>query len=280
MKSLLIPTDFSDTAKNSARYAAGISRELGIDRFVLYNAYSMPLATEMSWAVLQTEELQKASEENLETFREWLAPWLPEHATIETVSEFGFLTERIDEVAHAYKIDLIVMGVTGGNKMEEVLIGSNTVHIVENTDIPVLIVPKDAVWKDVQKIGWACDYKDVLKTAPIPAIRHFLKELDAKMIIIHKDDNPMEFDPDRFHNSTLVMDLLSNESPDFVNLGSGDFAIEIDRYATENNVDLVLVVPKKHGWLASLFRTRFTTHLVFHTHVPILCLRSTEYDNH
>ncbi len=278
MKSLLIPTDFSDTARNSARYAAGISRELGIERFVLYNAYSMPLATEMSWAVLQTEELQKASEENLGLFKDWLMPWLPEHATVETVSEFGFLTERIDEVAHTHKIDLIIMGVTGGNKMEEVLIGSNTVHVVENTDIPVLIVPQDTTWNDVKKIGWACDYKDVMKTAPITGIRYFLRELKANMVIINNDQHPMEFDPESFHNNKMVAELLHDITPEMVRLTGEDFASAIDKYALEHQIDMVLVVPKKHGWLSSLFKTRFTTKLVFHTHVPILCLRSMAFD--
>jgi len=278
MKSLLIPTDFSDTARNSARYAAGISRELGVERFVLYNAYSMPLATEMSWAVLQTEELQKASEDNLEQFREFLTPWLPEHAVVETVSEFGFLTERINEVAHSYNIDLIVMGITGGNKMEEVLIGSNTIHVVENTDIPVLIVPREAVWKDVEKIGWACDYKDILKTAPVSSIRYFLNELKAKLVIIHNDLDPMSFDPEQYNNSALVHDLLHDLKPEAINLTSENFAESIDRYAIDNDVDMVMVVPKKHGWFSSLFKTRFTTKLAFHTHVPILCLRSLEHE--
>ena len=42
MRTILVPTDFSATAQNSAFYALGLAKELGASKLVLYNAYSMP----------------------------------------------------------------------------------------------------------------------------------------------------------------------------------------------------------------------------------------------
>ncbi len=208
MKNILVPVDFSATAKNSALYAAALTRELGAEKLIIYNAYSMPLATEMSWAVLQTEELQKASAEGLHAYKDELQSVCGEGIAVETISDFGFLAERIDTVAHEVKADLIVMGITGGGKFEEVLMGSNTTHVVHHTTVPVLIVPPDAKWKDVEVIGWSCDYKDVMKTTPAVTISKIVEELKAKLVVMHNNPDPKAFDPDLFHSNVMVAEMF------------------------------------------------------------------------
>ncbi len=276
MKHILVPVDFSATAKNSARYAAGIAGELGAEKIILYNAYSMPLATEMSWAVLQTEELQKASEEGLRILKAGLEQEFPETLQFVTVSDFGFLVERIGEIAIQMKADLIVMGITGGGKLEEVLMGSNTTHVVHNTNVPVLIVPADAVWKDVKVLGWACDYKDVTQTTPAVQIDHFVHALNAHLIIMHNNPNPNAFDPEIFHNNVMVAEMLKKVKPEFDMVSYDHFLDATNDFVANHKVDMLLVIPKKTGWFQSLFNRSHTKLLAFHSHVPLLCLRSLQ----
>lgn len=274
MRTILVPTDFSATAQNSALYALGLAKELGANKLVLYNAYSMPLATEMSWAILQTEELQKASEDNLQELKTTLLKAGGNDIAIETISDFGFLQERISEVAEEVAADLIVMGITGGGKLEQVLIGSNTLHIIHHVDVPVLIVPPDASYKPIEKIGWACDYKDVMKTTPAEAIKKVLEALKAKLVVVHNDDDPKAFDPERVHNNVLVAELFQRFEPRFVYKAGEDFTQAIDEFIAEEHIDMMLVIPKKHGWLESIFRPSHTTKLAFHTHIPLLCIKA------
>ncbi|MCU0376236.1 MAG: universal stress protein [Chitinophagaceae bacterium] len=273
MKTILVPVDFSATAKNSSVYAVHIAQELGAAKLVLYNAYSMPLATEMSWAVLQTEELQKASEEGLARFRDELVPLAGEGLAIETVSDFGFLMDRIDEVAQNVEADLIVMGITGGGKLEEVLMGSNTTHVVHHTNVPVLIVPPDAQWRDVQVVGWACDYRDVLKTTPSVQITRIVSELKAKLVVVHNNPDPMAFDPELFHNNVMVAELFKKLQPEFDLAGKEDFLEATQEFAEKHKVDMLLVIPRPTSWIQSLFKRSHTKMLAFHSHLPVLCLR-------
>lgn len=273
MKTILVPVDFSATAKNSSVYAVYLAQELGASKLVLYNAYSMPLATEMSWAVLQTEELQKASEEGLARFREELLPLAGDSLAIELVSDFGFLMDRIDEVAHQVQADLIVMGITGGGKLEEVLIGSNTIHVVQHTDVPVLIVPPDAQWRDVQVVGWVCDYKDVLKTTPSLLITKMVTELKAKLVVMHNNPDPFAFDPELFHNNVMVAELFKKLQPEFEFATEEDFLEATQAFVEKHRVDMLLVIPKPTSWIQSLFKRSHTKMLAFHSHVPVLCLR-------
>ena len=273
MKTILVPVDFSTTAKNSSVYAVHIARELGAEKVVLYNAYSMPLATEMSWAVLQTEELQKASEEGLAKFKNELETIGFEGLHIEVISDFGFLIDRINDIATDVKADLIVMGITGGGKLEEVFMGSNTTHVVHHTNVPVLIVPPDAQWRDVQVVGWACDYKDVLKTTPSVQIAGIITELKAKLVVVHNNPDPQAFDPDLFHNNVMVAELFKKLQPEFDLAGKEDFLEATQDFVEKHHVDMLLAIPRPTSWIQSLFKRSHTKMLAFHSHVPVLCLR-------
>lgn len=274
MKNILVPIDFSVTAKNSANYAACLGKEIGAEKLILYNAYSMPLATEMSWAVLQTEELQIASEEGLKNFKAELEVSCPGGIPIETISDFGFLAERIDTIAHEANADLIVMGITGGGKLEEVLMGSNTTHVVNHTTVPVLIVPADAQWKDIKVIGWACDYKEVLKTTPAISIGNFVTALDAKLVVMHNNPDPQAFDPELFHNNVLVAEMFKKLKPEFDMVSYEHFLDATHNFVERHHIDMLLVIPKKASWFESLFKRSHTKMLAFHSHIPLLCMRA------
>ncbi len=273
MKTILIPVDFSATAKNSALYAAGLAKSVRASKIVLFNAYSVPLATEMSWAVLQTEELKNASEEGLEEFAAMLRPVCGDDIVIEQRPEFGFLAESIDAVCNEVKADLIIMGITGGGKLEEVLIGSNTTHVINHTSVPVLIVPPDAKWKPVEKIGWACDYKEVLKTTPAQAIMKMINIFGAKLAIVHNNQDPKAFDPELFHNNVLVSELFHSLEPEFVMVSNDHLSDAINEFTDKYKVDMLLAIPKKQSWLDSIFHRSHTKQLAFHSHVPLLCIQ-------
>jgi nucleotide-binding universal stress UspA family protein len=276
MKNILVPVDFSATAKNSARYAAGLARELGAEKIILYNAFSMPLATEMSWAVLQTEELQKASEEGLQILKTSLEAEFPDHIQFATISDFGFMMERIGEITTQVHADLIIMGITGGGKLEEVLMGSNTTHVVHNTHVPVLIVPANATWKDVKVLGWACDYKDVIHNTPVTEIELISHALDAKLIVMHNNPDPKAFDPELFHNNVMVAEMLKKLKPEFEMVSYDNFLDATNDFVMNHEVDMLLVIPKKSTWFESLFKRSHTKLLAFHSHIPLLCLRALE----
>ena len=62
MKTIIVPTDFSDTARNAALYAINLAKQLGCKKIILYNAYQTPLVTDANMALIDAidiEELKK-----------------------------------------------------------------------------------------------------------------------------------------------------------------------------------------------------------------------------
>ena len=274
MKTILVPVDFSDTARNSALYAAGLGKWIGATKLILFNAYSIPLASDLIWAVLQTEELRKYSEEGLADFKKIIQSVAGEDLTVESFSEFGFLNERIEAVSINTNSDLVVMGITGGGKLEEVLIGSNTTHLLKHTHLPVLIVPSEAKWKPVSTIGWACDYKDVVKTTPAEDIKKIVKEFKAKLIVVHNDPDPKGFEADKYRNNVMITEMFHELKPTMVQINEEHFTEAINHFIESSDVDMLLAIPKKQNWIDSILHPSHTRQLAFHSHVPLLCLQA------
>ncbi|WP_153797813.1 universal stress protein [Foetidibacter luteolus] len=277
MKTILVPTDFSATASNAAHYAVHLAKQVNCHKIILYNAYQVPVITDAVMTPVELvgiEEMREVSEQGLEKFRQQLQDYAgPESdITLDTVSDFALLAESIDDVCKEYQIDLIVMGITGGNKVEEVLIGSNTISVARHTTVPVIIVPADVEFTPIREIVLACDFKKVVETTPVAPIKKILDETGAKLFVLNIDHNRKHQTGETVFESLLLDTLLQGYNPEYHFADSPDFVEGINHFVSENKVDLIITIPKKHGIFESLFKRSHTKMLAYHSHVPLVVL--------
>ena len=77
------------------------------------------------------------------------------------VEEGSSLTDNLERYVRHHGIDLIMMGITGATRLEQIFMGSNALNVVNLGVCPVIIVPPDAVYKPSNKVLFACDFKNV-----------------------------------------------------------------------------------------------------------------------
>ena len=99
------------------------------------------------------------------------------------------LAEGIDEVCDRLKIDLIVMGITGGGAVEESVFGSNTIKVARNTNVPVIIVPAKANYTAVRKVVLVTDFEKVKDSIPAKPIIDLLGSTKAALDVLHVENN-------------------------------------------------------------------------------------------
>ncbi len=275
MHTLLLPTDFSETAKNAALYAVNFAKQLGIKKIVVYNAYQQPIATDTTIApveLIDFNELKAISVAGLEHFKEIIAGYQPGDIEIETVSEFALLTSDINDVCKQYTIDIVVMGVTGGGKLDETLIGSSAVDVAKHLTLPVIIVPPGGVFTTIKKVVFACDFKKVVESTPVKAIKQLLDETKAKLLVLNIDHDNKHFSAETPFESLLLDTLLYGYEPEYHFVDSTDFIEAIDGFAKEKEADLIITIPKKHGFFEKLFKESHTKQLAFHSHIPLMVI--------
>ncbi|MET3875475.1 universal stress protein [Chitinophaga sp. OAE865] len=275
MKTILVPTDFSDTAYNAATYAIALGNSLGATRIVLYHAYELivPIPDVPTMIpMVNPEDLRAASLEGLEKMKRELAPLAGEGTTLLTRADNTLLAATIEDVCKNEGVDLIVMGITGGSKLEEVLVGSNTIDVVKNTSYPVLIVPGSAKYKHIEKIVFAADLRKVADTTPVEPLKKLLHIFNAELHVINIDHESRHFSTDTPFETLMLDTLLEDFHPEYHFIDNPNVVAGIAEFAEENKADLILTIPKKHGLFEGIFKRSRTSKLAYQTHIPLLTL--------
>lgn len=273
MKTILVPTDFSSTAKNAAMYAINFAKQLKYERIILYNAYQAPLTTDPDIAMINTvdiTELEKSSKTNLENFKMLLKPYCDASVTLDIISEYGAVTYDINEICKSNEVDFIVMGVTGVGKVEETLIGSFAIDVARRSEVPVIIVPPDATFTKIEEVMFACDFSKVVETTPVDSIKKLLDASEAKLFVVNIDHNNKRFNSDTPFESLMLDTLLYDYKPEYRFIDDPDFVEGINKAALDKQVDLIITIPKKMGWFEGLFKKSRTKMLAYHSHVPLM----------
>lgn len=275
MKTIILPTDFSATAYNAARYALGLARQMGTARIVLYHAYELivPIPdVPTSIPMVDPNELKEASLEGLRNMKAELEPDLPEGVILDYRADNHLLAAHVNATAKEEHADLIVMGTTGGSQLEEILIGSNTIDVVKHTTCPVIVVPAKAVFAPIKKIVFACDFKKVATSTPIQPLKRLLDVFKAELHVINIDKDSRGISPDTPAESLLLDTLLAGYHPIYHFLDHSNVVQGIMEFADKEAADLILTIPRKHGLFEGIFKRSRTAQLCFHTHIPLLAI--------
>ena len=278
MDTLLLPTDFSATALNAGKYALQLAAQLGAVRLVIYHSYEIPVTVDPmtpGFQMLDVDALKTGSEQSLEQFKLQLAPFAG-NVDLLTYNEYGDLAEGLDEVCNKMHAGLVVMGITGGGLIEEKLIGSNTISVAKHTSVPVIIVPPTAEFTRVEEIMLTSDFDKSDETVPVTLVRKIVNETKAKLFVFNIEEDVDEYATDypgnQLQESYALHKLLNDLQPEFHFSENTNYVEAVNDFAAEYQIDLIITIPKKHGFFGSLFSESHTKKLAFHSKVPVMVI--------
>ena len=272
MKKIIVPVDFSEVSKNAARYAAQMSADIPGSEILLYNVYQkFAHADDGSPLTNEGDATKIIAESSLNNLRFDIMPLTK--SLIGILAETGSLAENLEKLVLHNGADLVVMGISGTSKVEQALIGSNTLGVVRKDSFPVLIVPPGAKYERIHSVVYASDFKDVETTTPIPSLRKILSMFRPDVHVVHVEENQEVMDADGFRKEKAAMDkLLHGFNPEYSFIDSGNFTRGISNFVHKRKADLIITVPHRHSFMKDLFKSTHTEKLVYHTHVPVLAL--------
>ena len=273
MKTILLPTDFSESARNALQYALGFARQTAITNIILYNAYQPSPVLEpvvSSVDFYELEAFKKISEEGLAALQAEITAGGNLPFSIECISECNSVIGGIYAVMERVNIDLIIMGISVAGKLDELLSGSQEIYLARHTPLPLLMVPAGSVFSPVNKVVLACDLQEVIETTPVSFIKNLLQTTGARLLILHATHEDKSTEPGMPFESLMLEALFKEYHPEFHFTGQTDFTEGINQFANEQEADLIINIPKKHGFLEEIFRHSHTKKLVLHSSRPLL----------
>src|SRR5688572_28489221 len=130
MTTVLTLVDFSGASTNAVSFAAEISKR-SCARLVIVN-------------ILAKAEGEEEAIGKLKGMVSDLEQTFGPELKCEAFPAHGDLIDTVKKIVSVQLPDIIVMGTKGASGLKKLLIGSNTVNVLANTRVPVLVIPEVA----------------------------------------------------------------------------------------------------------------------------------------
>ena len=278
MKTLVVPTDFSSVSVNAMNYAVDMAQAINAG-IVLLHVYNVPVSfTDAPVApvtVVSIEEVKRSSEQRLEEIKKNLIAVTSGKVQIYSEARLGEPIEELEQLCKSVDPMAVIMGSHGTTGFERMIMGSTTLNAIRHVKCPVIVVPPGTTYHGIRKIGLACDFENVVQSTPVEYIKNIVKEFGADLYVLNvQDKKDEEEDPDAapMMDTTYLDVMLEDVKPFYVQLTGKDVVETVNSFAEKNNLDLVMVIPKKHRFIDSLFHKSQSRELITHAHIPIVSI--------
>jgi nucleotide-binding universal stress UspA family protein len=284
MKTILVPTDFSECAEHALHYACYIAEKVNARIILLHVLASAQPDVSFSeeewmgrgWAGESTDVAVPAMMQLLKSTKKKMSRLmnLPKSKNIYMVDfiEIGNVGATINRAVKKHKADLIVMGTHGTSGLNEIFIGSNAEHIVRDAEVPVLSVKEGAEKPEIKKIVFATDFSEETELI-FNSIKNFAEIFNAEVHMVKILTAPSLRKREQIN---IMFEQLTKEIY-YPNISSHIYYHDVREIGIRNFSETIhanLIALGTHGrhGLARFFRGSIAEGLVNHASFPVLTI--------
>jgi len=282
MRTYLIPTDFSASSVAAARYAASLSKQTGVGHLILLHSYYVSPFEDMLPSTEFVQMLPEDIKENIQLKTEQLNDL---KAQLEEIVNEGVevlvhlsrqpLLNAIYEMIHHNEIDLLVLCSRSSSADEDTQVGRNIIKISKLSEVPVLVVPKKAVAAPLKKMVLACDFKKVTEVIPQDKFKKVWDMLNAELLVVNVDTKGLHSkqDPKMLAEESALYEMMEPYQPQYFFINHTNTIQGIVDFATEQDAQLIIALPKKYSFFQSFLHNSITGELTVKSTIPVLILK-------
>ena len=264
---ILCPTDFSETSVNAIFWAAQLA---DIEKDQLTIAHFVHYKRRAGMLISLEDDIVSQALDDINLMKTELTKLYPD--LIISIDIYrSHPKDGVITIAEKDKYDLIILGTSGLDALNDMTIGSLTEHIFDHTTIPVIAIPPDAGTTPLSHIGLAIDDVYLKKTKPLFNVRKMVKRTGATLHLIqivspNKEDEDTTYD---FAINEICKDLpvvhhkfISDQS----------VATALRSYCEQQKIDLLGLIHHKRSWWHKLYKSSTTKNMLFQINTPLMIL--------
>ncbi|WP_029035806.1 universal stress protein [Salinimicrobium terrae] len=275
MKTILVPTDFSEKAENALKVAAQLAKKFDAEIYLLH-LIELPVDMVNPVGETRSNDLPEAlffMKMAKQKFDELLSrPYLKGlkvHDTVEVNKAF----DGILEASTKHGCDFIIMGSQGASGLKEMFIGSNTEKVVRTSEIPVLVVKNDHPSFEVKNFIFATNLESTGKNT-LSKVVALADTFQARLHLVYIN-TANEFVTSNDCDQKLKKYI---EGTDFNNYEFhifNDDSVEqgILNFAKKINADVVGIATHGRKGLSHFFNGSISEDLVNHANSPVITFK-------
>ena len=281
MKNIILPTDFSENSINAIRYALNLFEDNKCTFYLLHTftptAYQSGKAFHNFAALELVHANRDVAIEKIKELRDNLsAEFKNSKHRLKWVVDFNLLISKIRGLIKEKNIDSIIMGTQGATGAKEIFLGTHTMYTIKKVNRPVLAVPSGYQYRKPKEILFATDYK-ILREEELDFLDFFTRLHSSRLHVLNVFTE--DLDEQQRENRKQLSDYLKDKKPMFHLTEGKNIPGAVEDFQKENNIDLIIMVHKKHSFFENILFKPVINELVYHTKTPFMVIPVREEKN-
>lgn len=268
----MVATDFSPAASNAVKYAADMALSINVNLFLLHVYQVSVVYSEIPVALNEEAERQEV-EQAIIQLKEEMIRRTDSKINITSEVRLGAFFQELKTICDYIKPYTVVMGSQGTTAAERLLFGGHTVNAMKNLSWPLITVSGDLKFSGIKNIGFACDFENVADSTPVEEIKTLVHDFNAELQLL-TIVNKSVYNPGIVFESGLMQEMLKDIKHTYHFISNENIEEGIIEFTEKNNIDLLIVLPKRHSLLDEIIGKSYTKQLVLNSHVPVMALHS------
>lgn len=264
---ILVPVDFSENSKKALDFAVSLAKKKNGSITILHVIEA--IYDFAAQAAIVIEGMHKDAQKYLDQLVE---AYEKEGIQINGLIKDGTVSIMTAKTAEEIRANLIVVGTQGLTGIKRTLLGSTSVEVIKASECPVLLVPKDANIKNIEKVALALEFSDHEEPF-LDRVIEMSKSWDLKLEFLHiKIHHEFKEELTMLGLEAFVQKKYPELHAKLETFHSENLIEGLDEYLGKNkNVILVMCHNQKNFWDQILSKSK-TIQMAYHTHVPLLIM--------
>ena len=276
MKRIILPTDFSNNAYKAITYAMNLFKD-GECTFYLLHTYT-PAVYQAEYVLHSPGQIglgdvyRENSLTRLEDLKKRLmAEFDNKNHTLMVHSAFNTVVDEIVETSRKEQANMVIMGTQGATGAKEILMGTNTVHVIKKAYCPVLAIPPDFEFETPKKILFPTDLEIDYQKEQFEDLGNLARQHTSSIDVMHVSSG-YDLTESQLGNKAKLDGILGNIPHLFHEMSNQEVITAINKFQQKKGINLLVMIQNRHTFFERLFIEPIIKKLGFHVTIPFMVI--------
>ena len=260
-KTLLIPTDFSEVARNAIKHGVRTASTINGEVYLLHVVEKKDNVADAKKKIAAEVEYAKSLDSNVD---------------VKSIVRVGNIFDDIGDVASEIDAELIFMG-THGMRGMQFITGSHALKVIKNSKPPFIVVQKKGIKDEgyddiVLPLDLSKETKQKLTTAT-----NMAKYFNSRIHLITPNETDEYFTKRLNRNMNYAQQFLKGKGIEFTTTiaesNGGAFVKEVIKFAAEKEADLIAIVNLQENSLFGILGSSYEQTIITNdAQIPVMVI--------
>ena len=276
MKTILLPTDFSDNSWKAIEYALQLFKNETCNFYIMHALDSMVSAP--STGVTSRRASQVIYDSRINSSKDDLAKLLkkvqdystnPKH-TFETKLVNGSLIAAVKAFSETTDVQLAIIGNKGATALQKVTFGSNATQLILKLSCPIIAVPDTVHAVNMTEIGFATDYTIENFGNGLNLLKEIALSNNAILSVVNVVSKSTDSIPELKSKRETLENAFKPVQLEYYTLTDVPVELGIKVFSESRKIDMLALITKRRSFFEKLTTKSHSKAISHNINVPLL----------